>query len=115
MSGRGNRKAGLDESAKCRSALSGSRDYARGAQFNRRTRDFSQLPANLLDSSCHKLSVIVGSSLFLFGVFLLAARDAYVPAGGGHIGQVIGPDFLAAYTADRLENHLLRPSFVGQA
>ena len=65
------------------------------------------MPPNLLDSSCQKLSVIVGSSLFLFGVFLLAAGDAYVLAGGGHIEQVIWPDFLTAYTADRLENHLL--------
>ena len=63
------------------------------------------MPLNLLDSPCHELSVIVGSSLFRFGVFLFAARDAYVLAGGGHIEQVVGPDFLAACAADRLENH----------
>ena len=64
--------------------------------------DEQEAPANylpsLLDSPCHKLSVIVGSSLFLFGVFLLAAGDAQVLPRGGHIEQVIGPDFLAAFT-----------------
>ena len=63
--------------------------------------------SNLPDSPCHKLSVIVGSSLFLFGVFLLAARDTQVLPRGGHIEKVVGPDFLAAYAADGLENHLL--------